>query len=78
MLEDRDLLLSIAVKILKFDKITYYHKISQIYGVSRAAPHVRQYETIDLFTKRVRLSSYENAREKLLLLLNILHVKESI
>ena len=47
----RHWLLSIAVTILKFEKITYYHKISEIYGVSRAAPHVRQYETIDLFKK---------------------------
>ena len=58
--------------------IKNYQQLSQIHKVSRFAPYEGQNQTIDLFQTSVKFSSYENAREKLLLLLYTLYVKESI
>ena len=40
-------------------------------------PHVGQNETIDLLQKSAKFSSYQDAREKVLMLLYILYVKEN-
>ena len=53
------------------------HKLSQTYEVTCFASHVGQKETIDLLQKGMKFSSYKNSREKMLLLLSILYVKES-
>ena len=40
-------------------KFENYHKLSQTYEVSHFAPHVGQNETIGLFQKSMKFSSYE-------------------